>query len=143
MNSVYWIGSGGTIGAIRIPAAPATRALSVQLAAVTWSAAMPLTWAPFSLCATARLASPKRVNRPSAQTPTAIATTEAANHTLSLDAVTSPPRCHSPFGKIRSTGCGRVPSRWVITPAITTATPSEATALATGGAERSGRNTTA
>ena len=142
MNSVYWMGTGGTIGAMRMPAAPATRALSIQLSAAMRSAGMPLRWAPFSLCDTARLANPKRVKRPSAQVPTAIATTDTASQSLSSATVTSPNRSCS-AGKIFATGGGRVPRRWVITAATTTATPSDATALATGGADRSGRNTSA
>ena len=63
MKSVYPIGVGGTIGAIRIPETAATAALIIQLAAAMRSGEMPLTKAPFSVSAAARVTSPKRVNR--------------------------------------------------------------------------------
>ena len=66
---------------------PQTTALSIQLAAAIRSGESPLSTAPRSLSATARVLSPNRVKRVSAQIPTATAITDTANHTRSWDTV--------------------------------------------------------
>ena len=140
MKRVYWIGTNGTIGAIRMPAMPHTTALSIQLAAAIRSGDRPLISAPRSLSDAARVASPNRVKRVSAQTATATATTDAANQTRSLPTVT-PASSYWSTGKMRCTGGGVVPRRMTMTPVMTTITPRDATALAVAEAARSGRNT--
>ena len=63
----------------------------------------------------------------------------AANQTRSDDTRTDP-TTQTFVGKIDATATGFVPSRWTMIPVRTTITPSEATALATADARRSGRN---
>ena len=63
MNSVYEYGTSGVIGAIRMPARPATTALIIQFTAAMRSGEMWETYAPFSVSAAARVCSPNRVNR--------------------------------------------------------------------------------
>ena len=53
----------GTSGPIKIPARPATAPLMAQLARAMFSGESPVTKAPTSDSAEARVASPKRVNR--------------------------------------------------------------------------------
>ena len=59
-------GVSGLIGAMRIPAAPATTALAIQFSSAMRSGETPLTSAPICVSATARVRSPKRVQRYSA-----------------------------------------------------------------------------
>src|SRR5712692_6468679 len=141
MNSVYEIGTSGAIGAMRMPDRPATMALIIQFAAATRSGAMPLRNAPFSLSAAARVASPNRVNRNDAAIAKARPSTVTANQTRSLDTLTEP-NIQILLGRIPATFTGVVPSRSPMTPVSTTITPIDATARATAGAVRKGRNTT-
>ena len=129
------------MGAMRMPAIAATAALIIQLAAATRSGAMRLTSAPFSVSAAARVCSPKRVKRKASVITIAMPRTAAANHTRSLE-IRMEPRVQTFVGRIASTDTGAVPSRCDMSPVITTMTPIDATALATAGAARNGRNTT-
>ena len=142
MKRVYWIGTSGTIGAMRMPAMPHTTALSIQLAAAIRSGDSPLIRAARSLSDAARVVRPKRVKRVTAQIATATATTATANHTRSRPTVT-PASSNWPSGKIRWTGGGVVPRRITMTPVMTTMTPSDATAFAVADAVRRGRKTAA
>ena len=63
MNSVYDVGSTVETGAIRIPAMPASTVASIQLPAPMRFADSPISAAPRSFSALARVASPKRVKR--------------------------------------------------------------------------------
>ena len=63
MYSVYAVGSTVEIGAIRMPAAPARMVARIQLPPEVRSADRPITDAPVSFSATARVARPKRVKR--------------------------------------------------------------------------------
>ena len=63
MNSVYVPGWRGTRGAISTPAMPHTTKLMIQLTSAMRSGESPLTSAPTSVSADARVARPKRVNR--------------------------------------------------------------------------------
>ncbi len=63
MNKLKPVGVNGTSGAMRIPARPATIEPIIQLTAAIRSGEIPLTKAPFSVSAEARVCSPKRVNR--------------------------------------------------------------------------------
>ena len=63
MNKVKPVGVSGTRGAMRIPARPATIELIIQLIAAIRSADMPLTNAPFSVSAEARVCNPNLVYR--------------------------------------------------------------------------------
>ena len=63
MNSVYEVGSRLAIGAIRMPATPASTVAMIQFCAATRLADMPVRAAPRSFSAPARVASPKRVYR--------------------------------------------------------------------------------
>ena len=54
-------GVSGLIGAMRIPATPATTALIIQFNSATRSGETPLTYAPTWVSATARVARPNRV----------------------------------------------------------------------------------
>ena len=63
MNKVYDPGMSGTSGPIKIPARPATAPLMAQFANAMFSGESPVTRAPNSDSADARVASPKRVKR--------------------------------------------------------------------------------
>ena len=63
MNSVYVPGTSGTRGAMRMPAMPHTTKLMIQLTSAMRSGESPLTSAPISVSAEARVANPNRVNR--------------------------------------------------------------------------------
>ncbi len=119
----------------------ATAALIIQFKAATRSGAMPLTSAPFSVSAAARVCRPKRVKRKATVMAIAMPSTAAANHTRSLE-IRTVPRVQTFVGRIASTDTGAVPSRCDMSPVMTTITPIDATALATAGAARNGRNTT-
>jgi hypothetical protein len=125
---------------MRIPDTPPTAALIIQLAAASRSGAMPLTYAPFSFSAAARVRSPNPVNRNAAASAAARMTTVIANHTRSLDTRTSP-IIQTVVGKMGFTVTGLIPRRCDMTPVSTIITPIDATARATAGAVRSGRNT--
>ena len=140
MNSVYATGISGTIGAIRMPATAATAELIIQLTAAMRSGDSPLTYAPFSVSAAARVASPKRVKRNASASTKAMRRIVAANQSRSPGTRTSP-NVYTLLGKMASTTIGVVPTRAAITCISTTITPNDATAFATDGAARSGRNT--
>ncbi len=57
------LGTTGESGAIRIPAAPTTAPASIQFNSAMRSGEMPLTYAPASFSATARVSRPNRVQR--------------------------------------------------------------------------------
>ena len=76
--SVYALGVSGLIGAMRMPAAPATTALTIQLSSATRSGDTPLTTAPVGVSATALVSSPKRVHRYSTVSTTVSTSTETA-----------------------------------------------------------------
>ena len=75
---------------MRIPANPATAALMTQFRAAMRSGEIPLTNAPFSDSAAARVWSPNRVNRNASASVTVAARTVAANHIRSPETCTDP-----------------------------------------------------
>jgi hypothetical protein len=115
-------------------------ALSIQFASATRSGDTPLTNAPVWDSAAARVTKPNRVNRNPPANTTASPTTVTARKNRSASSVTDPSSQRSD-GKIAATLTGLVPWRIANTPCRTTSTPSDATALAKGGASRNGRNT--
>ena len=125
-----------------MPARPAMMALSIQFTSATRSGDTPLTNAPVWDSAAARVTSPNRVYRSAAANTTAKPTTVIARKNRSANTATDP-SSHRSVGKIAVTLTGLVPCRIASTPCKTTSTPSDATALAKGGASRSGRNTNA
>ena len=127
---------------MRMPAVPATMALIAQLASAMRSGEMPLTSAPVSVSDAARVAMPKWVKRYTAASASAMATMVIASQSRSVGTVRSPGRSVCPVGKIGATRICDVPTLWAISAVSNEATPSEATALATGVARRSGRKTT-
>ena len=129
------------MGAIRIPAKPATIAPSTQFQAPRRLGDNPERYAPRSVSAAALVANPKFVNRKNAHSAAASATTTTANHTRS-DAMRTSPTVQMSDGRTPSTLIGRTPSRTTISPVSAPRSPSEATALPRMEARRSGRKTT-
>jgi hypothetical protein len=84
-------GTTGASGAIRMPAAPATAPASIQFNNAMRSGEIPLTYAPVSDSATARVSRPNRVHRYSAVMTNVIASTVTARYTRSDKSVMS---CH-------------------------------------------------
>ncbi len=80
------------------------------------------------------------MNRKATVIAIAMPRTAAANHTRSLE-IRTEPRVQTFVGRIASTDTGAVPSRCDMSPVMTTMTPIDATAFATAGAARNGRNT--
>ena len=62
-KSVYVLGTTGESGAIRMPAAPTTAPASIQFNSAIRSGEMPLTYAPASFSAVARVSRPNLVQR--------------------------------------------------------------------------------
>lgn len=106
MNRVYETGMSGTIGAIRMPDSPAIIVDSAQLAYAMRSGDRPVTSAPVSVSAAARVARPNRVSRNAAISATVSATMIAANHSRSCGIRRSPNRRRPRAGSLHRYGIG-------------------------------------
>ena len=83
MNSAYASGMSGTMGAISTPPTPAITVLSAQFTSAMRCGDRPVTNAPFSDSAAARVARPKRVNRNQSVSATAMRMMTAVNQSRS------------------------------------------------------------
>ena len=132
----------GTMGATSTPPTPAITVLSAQFTSAMRCGERPVTKAPFSDSAAARVARPKRESRN--QSPSAIesAMMIAADHSRS-PGTRLPSIWYVCAGKIGATVTADEPSCVASSACSTIMTPTEATAFAAAGAARSGRKISA
>ena len=139
-SRVVVAGSRAVNGPTRMPPRPASTLASIQLAADTTSGDQPSMASAVWSSAVARLASPNRVKRESAHSPTAAATTNPARSSRSRGTST-PSTVTARLGRSDGTGRLSAPNQSTASAWSVASSPTDATTRARAGAVRSGRKT--